>query len=78
MTCCPPCSPPGPICSPPRPSQTLTGGKDRFGPGFEANLADAGIKLLRPARLGEPERAGAQPFKPPDLATGTDTAEETA
>ena len=47
-----------------RPGQTLIGDKNYFGVGFEATMAGAGIKLLRPARKGEPERAGAQFFKP--------------
>jgi hypothetical protein len=37
---------------------------DYFGAAFEATMAGAGITLLRPARKGEPERAGAQFFKP--------------
>ena len=47
-----------------RPGQTLIGDKNYFGAGFEATIADARIKLLRPARKGEPARAGAQFFKP--------------
>ncbi len=47
-----------------RPGQTLTGDKNYFGTDFEATIAGAGIKLLRPARKGEPERAGAHLFKP--------------
>ena len=47
-----------------RPGQTLSGDKNYFGAGFEATIAGARIKLLRPARKGEPERAGAQFFKP--------------
>ena len=47
-----------------RPGQTLIGDKNYFGAGFEATMADARIKLLRPARKGEPQRAGAQFFKP--------------
>src|SRR5690242_20246983 len=35
-----------------------------FGAEFETILADAGLTLLRPARQGEPERAGARFFKP--------------
>jgi len=44
--------------------QTLIGDKNYFGREFEATLAQAGVRLLRPARKGEPERAGAHLFKP--------------
>lgn len=47
-----------------RPGQVIIGDKNYFGRGFEAALADAGLVLLRPARKGEPERAGSQFFKP--------------
>jgi hypothetical protein len=47
-----------------RPGQTLIGDKNYFGRDFEATMADAGITLLRPARHGEPARAGAHLFKP--------------
>ncbi len=47
-----------------RPRQTLIGDKNYFGREFEAELSQAGIQLLRPARKGEPERAGAHLFKP--------------
>jgi hypothetical protein len=47
-----------------RPGQTLIGDKNYFGRQFEADLADAGLHLLRPARKGEPDRAGSQFFKP--------------
>jgi len=47
-----------------RPGQTIIGDKNYFGADFEATLAGAGITLLRPARKGEPERAGARFFKP--------------
>jgi DDE family transposase len=47
-----------------RPGQTLIGDKNYYGRDFEATLADAGVHLLRPARKGEPERAGACLFKP--------------
>jgi hypothetical protein len=47
-----------------RPGQTLIGDKNYFGAAFEAAIAAAGITLLRPARKGEPERAGACFFKP--------------
>jgi hypothetical protein len=47
-----------------RPGQTLIGDKNYYGAGFEATMADAGIRLLRPARKGEPARAGAHLFRP--------------
>ncbi|MFA7767777.1 IS982 family transposase [Streptomyces sp. NRRL S-448] len=47
-----------------RPGQTLIGDKNYFGREFETQLADMGVQLLRPARKGEAERAGAQLFKP--------------
>jgi DDE family transposase len=47
-----------------RPNQTVIGDKNYFGAEFEAHLAEAGLRLLRPARKGEPERAGAALFKP--------------
>ncbi|MGW4126533.1 IS982 family transposase [Nocardia sp. NPDC004711] len=47
-----------------RPGQTLIGDKNYFGAGFETELAAAGLRLLRPARKGEPARAGAALFKP--------------
>jgi hypothetical protein len=47
-----------------RPRQTLICDKNYFGAGFETELADTGIRLLRPARKGEPERPGAALFKP--------------
>ena len=47
-----------------RPGQTLIGDKNYYGRGFETVMADAGIRLLRPARKGEPARAGAGLFKP--------------
>jgi Transposase DDE domain len=46
------------------PGQILIGDKNYYGRGFEATLAGAGASLLRPARQGEPERAGTQFFKP--------------
>jgi len=46
------------------PGQTLIGDKNYYGADFEAALAQAGLHLLRPARQGEPERPGAQFFKP--------------
>jgi hypothetical protein len=47
-----------------RPGQTLIGDKNYYGRDFEAAMASAGIRLLRPARKGEPPRAGAHLFKP--------------
>jgi hypothetical protein len=47
-----------------RPGQTLIGDKNYFGTDFERDLAEVGLGLLRPARKGERERAGAHLFKP--------------
>jgi hypothetical protein len=48
-----------------QPGQALVGDKTYYGAGFEADLASAGITLLRPARKGEmPPAAAAQRFKP--------------
>ena len=47
-----------------RPGQILIGDKNYYGKDFEAVLAAAGLTLLRPARKGEAERAGAPFFKP--------------
>jgi hypothetical protein len=47
-----------------RGGQTIIGDKNYFGAGFEADLAGAGLTLLRPARQGEAERAGSRFFKP--------------
>jgi hypothetical protein len=44
--------------------QILIADKNYYGRDFEAALAGAGASLLRPARLGEPERPGTQFFKP--------------
>jgi hypothetical protein len=46
------------------PNQTLIGDKNYFGKGFEAELAQGGIELLRPARKGEKPRGGQRFFKP--------------
>jgi Transposase DDE domain len=46
------------------PGRTLIGDKNYYGRDFEAVLARAGLHLLRPARQGEPGRAGSQFFKP--------------
>lgn len=47
-----------------RARQIIIGDKNYYGHGFEATLADGRICLLRPARKGEPERAGSRFFKP--------------
>ncbi|WP_369394591.1 hypothetical protein AB5J72_49055 [Streptomyces sp. CG1] len=47
-----------------RPGQILIGDKNHFGAAFEAQLADAGVNLLCPARKGETQRPGAELFKP--------------
>ncbi|MFI9611596.1 IS982 family transposase [Streptomyces sp. NPDC052023] len=47
-----------------RPGQTLIGDKNYFGQNFERELAEQDIRLLRPARKGEPERPGAPLLKP--------------
>ncbi|WP_158896355.1 IS982 family transposase [Amycolatopsis anabasis] len=47
-----------------RPNQTLIGDKNYYGAEFETTLTHEGIRLLRPARKGEPDRPGARLFKP--------------
>jgi hypothetical protein len=47
-----------------RPGQILIGDRNYYGKDFEDILTQAGINLLRPARKGEPSRAGAHLFKP--------------
>jgi hypothetical protein len=47
-----------------RPGQLLIGDKNYYGAGFEAALAGAGLRLLRPARKGEPDPPGARFFRP--------------
>jgi hypothetical protein len=47
-----------------RPGQVLIGDKNYYGAAFAAARAAAGIRLLRPARKGEPEPAGTRFFKP--------------
>jgi Transposase DDE domain len=42
-----------------RPGQVLIGDKNYYGRDFEKTMAAAGIRLLRPARKGEPARPGA-------------------
>ena len=46
------------------PAPTTMADKNYYGRQFEATLADARIKLLRPARAGEKPRAGQSFFKP--------------
>jgi Transposase DDE domain len=47
-----------------RARQIIIGDKNYYGHQFEATLASGRICLLRPARKGEPERAGSRFFKP--------------
>ena len=47
-----------------RPGQTLIADRHYYGTSFEAALAAQDLRLLRPARKGEHERAGAHLFKP--------------
>jgi hypothetical protein len=47
-----------------RPGQLLVADKNYYGREFEGILAGLGVRLLRPARKGEAERAGARLFKP--------------
>lgn len=47
-----------------RPGQVLIADKNYYGREFEADLARRGIRLLRRARKGEPERSGSRFFKP--------------
>jgi hypothetical protein len=47
-----------------RPGQMLIADRHYYGASFEAALAGAGLRLLRPARKGEPARPGAGFFKP--------------
>ena len=53
-----------PTLSAERTGQILIGDKNYFGAEFEATLAEEGLTLLRPARKGEPDRAGSQFFTP--------------
>ncbi|NBF00262.1 IS982 family transposase [Nonomuraea sp. KC401] len=46
------------------PDQTIISDRQYYGRAFEQDLAADGIHLLRPARTGEAERAGAHLFKP--------------
>jgi len=47
-----------------RPGQVLIADKNYYGGEFERVLAGLGLRLLRPARKGEAERAGAYLFRP--------------
>jgi Transposase DDE domain len=47
-----------------RPGQTLLADKHYYGREFQGILAELGVRLLRPARKGEPRRPGAHLFKP--------------
>jgi hypothetical protein len=53
-----------PTLSAGRIGQIIMGDKNYFGTEFEATLAEEGLTLLRPARKGEPDRAGSRFFKP--------------
>ncbi len=46
------------------PRHTIIGDTNYFGRAFEHDLTERDLRLLRPARAGEPERAGAQLFTP--------------
>jgi hypothetical protein len=47
-----------------RPGQVLIADKHYYGRQFERLLCELGLRLLRPARKGEPDRAGAHLFRP--------------
>jgi Transposase DDE domain len=47
-----------------RPGQTLIADKHYSGRQFEAELAAQGVRLLRPTRKGEPDRAGSHLLRP--------------
>jgi hypothetical protein len=47
-----------------RPGQSLLADKNYYGRQFEQQLAEQGVRLLRPARKGEAPRAGAHLLKP--------------
>jgi hypothetical protein len=47
-----------------RPRQLLLADKNYYGQAFERALAQRDLRLLRPARKGEPERPGTRWFKP--------------
>ncbi|WP_157252777.1 IS982 family transposase [Nonomuraea typhae] len=46
------------------PGQSIIADRQYYGRAFERDLTMRGLSLLRPARRGEPERAGARLFKP--------------
>jgi hypothetical protein len=46
------------------PHQKIIADRNYYGRAFEADLAERDLHLLRPARQGEPERTGAELFKP--------------
>ena len=48
-----------------RPGQILIGDKNYYGREFEAALAEAGVRLLRPARKGEPDTSRRAPVQAP-------------
>lgn len=52
------------LAGPERTRPVLIGDKNYYGKAFEAELAGAGIELLRPPRAGESQRPGARFFKP--------------
>ncbi|MFB9628701.1 hypothetical protein ACFFSA_36975 [Nonomuraea helvata] len=47
-----------------RPHPTLIADRQFYGRAFERELAERGVRLLRPTHAGEAERAGAHLFKP--------------
>jgi hypothetical protein len=47
-----------------RPGQALIADKNYYGRAFESELAGAGIRLIRPARKGEPARPGGRFLRP--------------
>lgn len=47
-----------------RPHQTIIADRQYYGRVFEGELTERELRLLRPARRGEPERPGAALFKP--------------
>jgi Transposase DDE domain len=53
-----------PVLLPTHPGQILITDRHYYGRRFEAELADAGLTLLRRPRRGEPDRPGASVFKP--------------
>jgi len=55
---------PGPALTAGRDRQIIIADKNYYGHDFEAALAEDSICRLRPARKGEPQRAGTRFFKP--------------